>query len=698
VNTSCVLNERMKQVIIAMSKTFFSICLQCLLLISLFFAASILQQQQQYAAAIDLSQSTHITPVHADTSDLLVNNGEVSNPDGTAQNSSIISQKEEQSTAAVKNFQNTFCGVDGTAGNSNTNGYVIEHVLPQSCEMPLGIAVDRDDARVWYVSTKRGVLGSYDLKQNKFDQEHIIPVWNSLKDPTGFSQVWSVKIDNNNNKKQRGGGDIWFTDAQQNAIWRYNKNSQLFEMYKIPGRSASFGTIYPISLEFDSKGNRILFAGTYSHSIWIGDTSKMRNGTSEGISQVPIPIDNITTFNGIDPLYITAGSLAVEDEKNSVWVSVFSYGNKGEIFRYNLQSQSFDKRFDLPPELNSPVGMFVDNNNNNNDNNDSGNLWITNGGSSIFYELNTNNGKIIKYVTSKASPRIFGKGLFQNINEKTNIQDNKSSSNDNISKSAYTLPYWIQKSSDGSLWFNEQEGNKIGRFDPHDTTLIEYWIPSQNKLWGSCSNNNSHVDDSNSGNFNNNNIISNNNTDNQTCGIANVLQFSINTETNSNDNNNGHNNRHSKHENNNHQNIWFTEWSENKIAKVNSDHKLLLPFSVVLSSIPHNKEITIKRGESKEIKVKVISEESSSFSTISGIMNIHMLASGTFTPTGDFGNSTGSFSEEWLSVNAEGDNSNHVVSFTFTPSIDLKPGQYTLMLGAENDAVSYLRAIRLRII
>jgi hypothetical protein len=79
-------------------------------------------------------------------------------------------------------------------------------------------------------------------------------------------------------------------------------------------------------------------------------------------------------------------------------------------------------------------------------------------------------------------------------------------------------------------------------------------------------------------------------------------------------------------------------------------------------------------------------------------MNIHMLASGTFTPTGDFGNSSGSFSEEWLSVNAEGDNSNHVVSFTITPSIDLKPGQYTLMLGAENDAVSYLRAIRLRII
>jgi uncharacterized protein YjaG (DUF416 family) len=61
-------------------------------------------------------------------------------------------------------------------------------------------------------------------------------------------------------------------------------------------------------------------------------------------------------------------------------------------------------------------------------------------------------------------------------------------------------------------------------------------------------------------------------------------QFSINAETH----------------NDNNQNIWFTEWSENKIAKVNANHQLL-PFSDALPSILHNKEITIKRGESKEI-------------------------------------------------------------------------------------------------
>src|SRR5918912_1636802 len=201
-----------------MSKTLSSVCLQCIVLSSLFSIIFILQQQ--YAAAV--LQNARVILVHANASDLLANNAEASNTRGTAQNSSIASQKQEQSTAvAVKNFQNAFCGADMTTGNSNTNRYIIEHTLPQSCEMPLGIAIDSDIQRVWYVSTKRGVLGSYDLTQNKFDKEYIIPLWNSRKDQTGFSQVWSVKIDDNSNKKQGGRGDIWFTDAQQNAIWRY---------------------------------------------------------------------------------------------------------------------------------------------------------------------------------------------------------------------------------------------------------------------------------------------------------------------------------------------------------------------------------------------------------------------------------------------------------------------------------------------
>ena len=490
--------------------------------------------------------------------------------------------------------------------------------------MPLGIAVDNNAHRVWYVSTKKGVLGSYDLKRNTFDREHIIPNWNSREDLFGYSQAWSLKVDDSSSRRQQL-GDIWFTDVKQNAIWKFIKSSQSFEIYKIPNNSSSFGTTYPISLEIDPKNNRIFFVGTFSASLWIGDITKMKNGTSDGISQIPIPING---FNGIDPVLITTGSIALDSKKNSVWISVLSYGRKGEIFRYDLTTKSFEI-FGLPAELNSPLGMAVDSNSD---------LWITNAGTSIFYKLNTDSGDILKFVTSKASPRVFGGGNGQ-------IRGDNGS---NISKNAYTLPYWIQEASDGSLWFNEQEGNRIARFDPSNMKLTEYWIPTQNRLWGNCPpSNNTNANGS------------------QTCGIANALQFSIR---------------------NNNKQIWFTEWSENKIGML--DTKSRLPFSVTTTP---QKELTIKRGESREIKVKIAELLSSSATKSS----LHMMASGTLTPTGDLGNSTGSFSQESFPATAGGKSKQ--VTFTFKPSLNLKPGKYVLMIGAEDEAVTSLRAIEVNL-
>jgi virginiamycin B lyase len=80
--------------------------------------------------------------------------------------------------------------------------------------MPLGILVDGQAGKVWYVSTKHGTPGSYNIAANKFDKELNIPIWNVRNIPTDNSQVWSVKRDKSAN--------IWFTDEKQNAIWRYS--------------------------------------------------------------------------------------------------------------------------------------------------------------------------------------------------------------------------------------------------------------------------------------------------------------------------------------------------------------------------------------------------------------------------------------------------------------------------------------------
>jgi virginiamycin B lyase len=519
---------------------------------------------------------------------------------------------EETRRASIEKFQNTFCGLNTEI---NSNEFINEYKLPAICEMPLGIAVD--DGKVWYVSTENGTIGAYNIHQNSFAKEVPIPVWKARLNHLDFSQVWAIKPD--------GKGNIWFTDEKQNAVWKYIESSQTFDMYKVPTAPKAFDTTYPVSLGFDLNGN-IYFVGIRSTSLWFGEVAKMRNGTSNGISAIPMPVDK---FSGIDPTLISTGSLAVDNDRNAVWVSMLAFQKRGEILRYDIGTKTF-KVFDMPEELASPVGLVVDN---------SGNLWITDHGTSIFYKLDTSTGNITKFVTSKASPRIFGIGsVGSNTTSNSNININDAPAG------AYTLPYWIQKSGDGSLWFNEHTGNKIAKFDPINNTMIEYWIPTQNKLFGMCQNNNA-ADKNN----------------NQKCGIANALQFSV-----------GQNKDDSNQ-------IWFTEWSENKIGKVNVQKQL--PFRV---SIPI-KEVAVKRGESLEVKVNIDTSTN---------QRIRMIAAATLTPTGDLGNSTGSFSEKSFSLST---GNTKQISYIFTPSSYLKAGVYTFMIGAENDDVSYLKAVRVNI-
>ena len=131
---------------------------------------------------------------------------------------------------AIKKYQLQFCGTDS---RPNSNQYVQEYKLPQKCEMPLAVNVDDNGSKVWYISTKNGTIGEFDIKLGKFEKEKLVPIWKSRAEPIDSSQVWDMKSDKN--------GDLWFTDEKQNAIWRYFKSAQRFEMYKVPENSSFFG-------------------------------------------------------------------------------------------------------------------------------------------------------------------------------------------------------------------------------------------------------------------------------------------------------------------------------------------------------------------------------------------------------------------------------------------------------------------------
>jgi virginiamycin B lyase len=486
--------------------------------------------------------------------------------------------------AREQQFRQQFCGTDTIP---NSNNYVNEVSLPTECEMPVGITID--GTKVWYVSTKRGLLGNYDSAASTFS-EYEIPLWPTRSLPftavPSWSMSWTVKMDGI-------GGNVWFTD-QNNTIWRFNQSTEAFDMFKVPAK-------YPSIMDFDSNGN-LYFIGINSQALFFGNVSRMQNATSEGFREISLPLEG---FAGISLDLVTSGGLVVDNNQNDVWISLLAFQQKkGQLFQYDIETDRVVRIVDLPPDLGSPVGMELDN---------YGNVWVADHGTSTFFRYDPRTDNITRFVTSIASSKIYG---------------------GSTPPSAYTLPYWIDKGGDGSLWFNEHTGNKLARFNPEELTLIEYWIPSQNRAWALC------PDEA------------------ITCGIANVMQFAIHPD--------------------NYQ-LWFTEWTENKIAKLDTSKQV--PVALMTPA-----EIAVSRGESTEIRVAV---------TASIDFSGEMMAAGTFTPNGALGNSTGIFSEGSMSL-LSGDSKE--ISYTFTAADELDPGQYMIMLGTGNEDFSYMKAVRVNII
>jgi virginiamycin B lyase len=508
----------------------------------------------------------------------------------TQTNDDVTELVSESKADAAQKFASQFCGLDSSP---NSSSLVIEYALPAKCEMPLAIGVDPPTGKIWYVSTKNGTLGSYDLNSATFSQEYEVPMWPSRDNPAMSSQVWDLDIDDM--------GNIWFTDEKQNALWRFSNHTNSFERFIVPESSQTFGTTYPVSMELDNSG-KIYFVGIRSPTIWVGTISQMKNGTSDGISRIQLPLDS---FKGIDPDLVSTGSIVLDKDRDILYISLLAFNTKGQILGYDLKNNTFTS-YDMPKDITSPVGLALDSR---------GKLWVTDHGTSIFYKLDPILGNITKFTTSPASPRTLGLGTTLDA--------------------AYTLPYWIKSDSNGTLWFNEHTGNKIAKFDPINLTLTEYWIPSQNKLWGPCKNSQ------------------------MQCGISNALQFDVG-------------------ENNNE--VWFTEWSENKIGRVLTDRETPISVSV------QPRSIVLDRGQNYEIKINVTANTNTT---------VRMLAAGSFTTTGNLGNLSGVFSQDSFDIEP---GESPEVSFIVTPTQNLEPGNYTLMVGAETDAVSVLKAVPLRIL
>jgi len=554
--------------------------------------------------------------------------------------------KEEELLRQIKIFENLNCGIDSTAKDTH---FVKEIAIPNRCSIPVAIIYDDNYRNVWFISTKDGILNNFDPLTKKFESYHI-PKWFSRNNILGNSWSWDIKMDKSKN-------NLWFTDEKQDLIWRFNKPTKTFYQYVIPDNPKYFSSSYPVSLDFDKDGN-LYFVGIRTMSLWYGDINKMENGTSKGITEIPIPFKD--TFKGIPDYEIGLGSLIVDKERNIVWITALAFDKKGVVIQYKISDKNFNI-YNLPKKFTSPVGITID---------EDGNLWITDHGTSSFYKILTKNItntldklSIEHFVTSQLSPRIFGID-FHDTNNLTHYQYGN------------TFPYWIKTGSNNTIWFNEHVGNRLANYNQKDNTLIEYWIPTQNKFYSSCN-----IDQ------------------NASCGYSNALQFDIESKNIFN-NSNSNNNKDSK--------IWFSEQSENKIGYVDLDKNLPISLSVVPKEI--NFSHINSMNQTIELELIIIKNNENENENITNNNNnnnknksfiLKPTVSGTFSPNGELINFKRVFNPNLIIINGNSEPTNNIIitkaMVTIKPLSTIEPWNYSIMVGVESKDFSISKKINFNV-
>ncbi len=219
---------------------------------------------------------------------------------------------------------------------------------------------------------------------------------------------------------QGNDGNIWFSSLGTQSIWRFDPSSGIFDSLKSE-------TGAPFQMK-EAQDGKIWF--TTLRGDTIGVIEKSQNGTW-----------TVSTF--ATPPH--ANPTGVFLQNDSVWVSNVGSQN---IFQYKINYDNYTVKDisiirEIPKDnttlFSSPTDLFVDKNT----------LWLTEHGTSFLTSYDLDDGKIIRYPTSQNT---FG---------------------------TTTLPFWIRGTYNTNvLWFNEHQGNKIGRFDLSNKTLTEYSIPS----------------------------------------------------------------------------------------------------------------------------------------------------------------------------------------------------------------------------
>ena len=481
------------------------------------------------------------------------------------------------------------------------------------------------------------LCGSGIANSNRYIQEFLIP--SDCSEPVG------ITVDKD--------GVVWFSESAARQIGSFDPRTEQFKEFPLPD-AMDREKILPVAstwdMKFDEEGN-LWFPDVVTNAMWKFNPER----ESFEVYNIPTTTEFNTSYpinfnfdkNGkvwfseiygkkigsLDPSSAQHGtskgirefsaSVNLEtlgpltfDADGNIWFTAITYPVSGKIMKFNPNNESFNS-YDLPEGISSPVGIVADKN---------GDLWINDHGTSAFFKLNPETNSTITYVTSLTRPST-SLGLYADC---VNRPDGSSLTCGGLPVS---LPYWNTIDEQGRIWFNLHQGNSIDVFDPIAETLIEYFVPTQNSGWGSCEGYD------------------------QPCGIANPLQFTLAPDGK----------------------VWFTEWSENKIAVLNPNLPLPIELEVV------NKDISVKQGEVAKIELKVIANDKLDSTVRMGI-------SGTIVPTGRLVNMTAQFSEQEFILSEP---STKTVMLELIPLDGLLAQDYRITVSVKYNDLTYSEIVHL---
>ena len=398
---------------------------------------------------------------------------------------------------------------------------------------------------------REAYCGINDPKSTSFVKEYQIP--------TLCTQPIAIKV--------APDGNVWFIEANVGNIAKFDPVSETFtefenDIWPEGGTTMSWG------MDYSSDGAMWYTDGAYN-TIWRFDT------INEKYDPIPFPISEKTfpqklfihgsdmivndftgnkitfyelsqntdemTFSSIVTPIPNAftGDFAV-DSKNNLWFTNWFPEANGFLLNFNIEKykqnqflQSTGMEIDV--ESYFEVYDFPSDlkvaNGLSIDEND--NVWIVDTASSFFFKFDPNTKEFTKFVTSTPQKSVYGNAS-------------------GLIKSPTSKPYWTQTDMNGHLFFNEHFSNQIAVFDIENSYLVEYMIPSKNPNWTDCTE------------------IDNNVTPD--CGVAMNLGFDVADNQ-----------------------IWFTEWVENKIGVI--DTRIPPPFVIDIDK----NSITLKKGETQKI-------------------------------------------------------------------------------------------------